>query len=372
MAWMFTPAAGTRIEHALRASPVRVYVAAVPFNTGQDSPDYASYYLDQLYRRMHKPGVYLAVGPSGFIYDAEYLVPQDINLPVSVESGPYTDVEPAQIAASTPGRILTLLHLITTSPADPQQAVIPTPYYTPDESGSGSAGSSTPSVTPLVTAGVLAFLFLGPLLALAGFGVARAGRGLAAGRRGWGDAGDPGIPAGHMPASPSTGWLRRHAAGELAALGRMIAAGSAANPGWQRACDDYDAGLLALNSSPRQIDLAGAIVQARDGRLALHWQTAQPPPCLVNPLHGRAVRLAPERVRIMPGLAALHELPVCARCARAARRGRPAGLGRRLLRVEQDGRRTVYLAFDSVWRDKTFGASGPGLPQAILEHLDVS
>lgn len=373
MAWMFTPAAEEQIKRVLRASPVRVFVVAVPFDIDDDMSDYASYYLDQLYRRMHQAGVYLAVGPSGFISDAEYLVPRDINLPVSVEIESATTLEPAQIAASTPGRILTLLHLIATAPADPQQAVSPTPFYTPSESGGGSAGGNSPAITPVAVAGVLAFLFLGPLLALAGYGAARAGRGLVANQRGWGDAGAPGVPAGHMPASPSTEWLRRHASGELAALSRMIAAGSEVNPGWQRACDDYDAGMLALNSRAGQIDLVGSIVLARDGRLALDRQTGQPPPpCLVNPLHGRSVRLAPERARDLPGLAALHEVPMCVRCARDARRGRRARLGWRLLRVEHDGKRTGYLAFDSVWRDKMFGASGPGLPQAVREHLGVS
>jgi hypothetical protein len=370
MTWMFTPAAEGQIKRALRASPVRVFVVAVPFDIDDDMPDYAGYYLDRLYRRMHQAGVYLAVGPSGFITDAEYLVPRDINLPVSVEIESATTLEPAQIAADTPGRILTLLQLIATAPADPQQAVSPTPYYTP----SGSGGGSSSAVTPVAVAGVLAFLFLGPLLALAGYGIARAGRGLVANRRGWGDADAPGVPAGHMPASPSTQWLRRHASGELAALGRMIAAGSDVNPGWQRACDDYDAGMLAVNSGAGQIDLVGSIVLARDGRLALDRKTAQPPPpCLVNPLHGRSVRRVTERARDVPRPAAApQEVPMCARCARDARRGRPATLGWRLLRVEHDGKRMGYLAFDSVWRDKRFGASSPGLPQAVREHLGVS
>lgn len=258
MAWLFTPGDETKIERALRASPVRAYLAVVPLSTDDDDALAASYYLDQLYRRMHRPGVYLAVGPSGSIYDAEYLVPRDITLPASVEEESVFD-SPGPIASNAPGRILTVLHLIATAPADPQQAVSPTPLYTPGEfSDTGSSSGSPSAAGPIATAGIVSFLFGGPLLALAGFG------------------------------------LVRHARGELAALGRLIAAGNDMNPGWSRACDDYDAGMLVLTPTAEPIDLAAAIVLARDGRLALAWETAAPPPlCLVNPLHGRSVSVLP-------------------------------------------------------------------------------
>jgi hypothetical protein len=381
MAWMFPAAAEKQIRHALRASPVRAFVAAVPFDIDDSNADYVSYYLDQLYRATHRAGVYLAVGPDGFIYDAEYLVPRDVNLPISVESESATALQPAQIAANTPQRLLTLVHLIATATADPQQAVSPTPYYTPTPASSGSLTSGSSDTAAVVGAATLAFVFAGPLLALAGFGAAGTGRRLLAGRRGWGDNGDPGRPADHMPASPSTEWLRRHAIGELAELGRMIGAPADANPGWQRACDDYDAGKLALTSTSEgreQIDLVGAIVLARDGRLALRWRTAKPPPpCLVNPLHGRSVRVVSreawrEAEWTAPEWVAPHQVPMCARCARNIRRTRGAGPGTHLLRVEHHGKRLKYFGFTSVWRDRMFGAFGPGLPQAIRERLGVS
>jgi hypothetical protein len=378
MAWLFTPGAQAKIVRALQASPVRVFLAALPLNT-DDALD-APYFLDQLYRRMHRPGVYLAVDPGGNIYDAEYLVPRDIMLPLSVEEE--SSFDPGPIAANTPGRILSLLHLIATSPADPQQAISPTPLDTPSEpgTGGGSGDSGSPSAAAqIATAGIVSFLFAGPLLALAGFGIAAGGRRYTADRRGWGDAGDPGLPAGHMPRSPSAGWLRRHARGELAALGRLIAAGEDTNPGWQRACDGYDAGMLVLTPAAEQVDLAGAIVLARDGRLALAWHTAAPPrPCLVNPLHGRGVSDLPADNaigRLLAGKAG-RKVPVCARCARVARqarrRGNQAAVAARLLRVEHEGKRVPYFQFRNVWWDAWSGSSRRSLPQAIRERLGVS
>lgn len=388
MAWMFTPSAQSQIESALKASPVRVFLAAVPFGPDDDNVDYADYFLDQLYRRMHLAGVYLAVGPSGIVYDTEYLVPRDVTLPLSVEFGPDSDVEPSQIAADTPGRILRLLNVIATSPADPGAATAPPPVPAPSPLGAGPGGApgsgSQPSAAgDLAWAGVLALVFLGPLLALSGFAVSGAGRRIAAGRRGWGDRGDPGIPAGRMPASPSTAWLLRHARGELDELERLIAPAGSQNQGWQRACDGYDAGRLSLNSGPEQIDLVGAIVLAREGRLALRWNTAEPPPpCVVNPLHGRSVRTIAADGRVAKRALAqlvrrtrLSEVPLCAGCSRRAARGQLADLARLAegqLQVEHDGQRTPYFSFDSVWRDAAFGASGAGLPKAVREHLGVT
>jgi hypothetical protein len=373
MAWMFPAAAQRQVLRAIRTSPVHVFVVAVPFDIDDDMPDYAGYYLDQLYRQTHQSGVYLSVGPSGFITDAEYEIPRDIALPESVEIEQADSQQQGQIAANTPGRILSLIHAIATSTPDAGAAGSPTPFYTPTAAASGfTLASGGPSAAAPIAAGIAAFVLAGPLLALTGFGITRAGRGLAADRRGWGDAGDPGTPAGHMPTSPDAGWLRRHADGELAALARVIAAGSDASPGWQRACEDYDAGMLARNSRAEPIDLVGAIVLARDGRLALAWGTAQPPPpCLVNPLHGRSVVTLPPRAWTLPGQSRL-EVPVCARCARDFRRPRSPDPGSRLLKVEHNGARTYYLGFGSVWRDRLFGASGAGLPQAIREHLGVS
>lgn len=379
MAWLFTPSSKRQVKHALLTSPVRVFLVAAPFNIEGDNSDYADYFLDQVYRRTHRPGVYFAVGPSGLIYDVEYLVPRFISLPTAVEFADTLPVDPPQVVAGNmQKRIQTLLQAIAASPPDAEDASSPTPQYTPDSSQPSGTGNSS-DAGEIVVVAIAAFAFLGPPLALAGYGATGATRRFAAGRRGWGDAGDPGTPAAHIPASPSTEWLRRHARGELNALNGLIAAGSDTNPGWQRACDDYDAGMLVLNSDPGQIDLAGAIVLARDGRLALAWRTAEPPaPCLVNPLHGRSVSTIPrdasrpEPVVELFRWAKLRQLPLCERCASAAGRARwPALLARRLL-VEQGGTRRPYFEFDSVWRDGAFGASGTDLPQAVRERLGVS
>lgn len=392
MAWMFTPSAQNQISTALRASPVRVFLAAVPFGPDNDGAEYAGYFLDQLHRRIDVAGVYLAVGPLGVVYDAEYQVPRDISLPLSVEFGPVSDVEPAQIAANTPGRILSLLRLIATAPPDPRAATVPPPAPAPSplsyagpgalpQSGSGSSAGQ------IAVAAVLSLILLGPLLALAGLAAVGAGRRLTAGRRGWGDNGDPGLPVGRMPAAPSTGWLLRHARGELGQLERLIGPGGDVNPGWQRACDDYDVGKLSLTSDPEQIDLVGAIVLAREGRLALTAQTGHPPaPCVVNPLHGRSAgtieashHAALRSLRELTRKTGLDAVPLCAACYRRAERGRLVDLARlaaQQLQVEHAGQRTFYYTFDSVWRDAAFGASGdgsgPGLPQAVRGHLGVS
>jgi hypothetical protein len=387
MAWMFTSSQQSQIETALRASPVRVFLAAVPFGPDNDGDDYAGYFLEQLYRRIRVAGVYLAVGPSGTIYDAEYRVPRDIEIPFSVEFAPISDVEPAQRAGDTPGRILRELHVIATAPADRAAATLPPPApnplstASPADSGSGSQSSGAGGV---VATAILSLVLLGPLLALAGYAATGAGRRLIASRRGWGDDGDPGRPVGRMPSAPSTSWLLRRARGELDLLERLIGPGGNANPGWQRACDDYDVGRLSLTSDPDQIDLVGAIVLARDGRLAIAWQTDQPPPpCVSNPLHGRSVGSIESDDRAARALGQLArrtrlgKLPLCARCSRRAARGRPVDKARLTvgqLRVMHDGQRTQYYTFDSVWRDAAFGASrsGAGLPQAVREHLGVS
>jgi hypothetical protein len=380
MAWLLTTVDETKIERALRASPVRVFLAVVPLNPDDDDALSASYFLDQLFRRMHRPGVYLAVGPSGNIYDAEYLVPRDITLG-SVEEESVFD-SPGAIASNTPGRILAVLHLIAASPADPQQAISPTPLYTPGEFDNSGGSSGSPSAAgQIAAAGIASFLFAGPLLTLTGFGLVAGARRYAANRRGWGDAGDPGLPAGRMPRSPSSSWLRRHAQGELAALGQLIATGNDTNPGWSRACDDYDAGKLVLTPTAEQVDLVGAIVLARDGRLAVAWKTAAPPPpCLVNPLHGRSVGDLPggNALGLLSGRIPGRGIPVCSRCARAARRGRVPRLGNmatpaaRLLLVKHEGKRMPYFAFRNLWWDAWSGSSGRSLPQAIRERLGVS
>lgn len=398
MAWMFTPKDEKRITAALRASPVPVFVVAAPFSTDEDSSDYASYFTGQLYGRTHRAGVYLTVGPSGDISDNEYRVPRSIDLPLEAELEPVSKLEPAQIAASVPGRVLELIAAAAKSPPDPKAAGLPQPQYSPGEFAGGriaddnavaSRETQSTAAADLTGGGVAGLVLLGPLLALLGFAATGAGRRLVAARRGWGDADDPGIPVGRMPAAPSAGWLRRHARGELAELSRLIDAGSDANPGWERALDDYDAGKLVsgdvvgTGSGPDPVDLVGAIVLARDGRMALERQlAAPPPPCLVNPLHGRATTVLRRDVldaetaldnllRRVPG----GQVPVCDGCRRAASTRRYGGrgtLGARVLRVPHHGQLMKYVDFGSVWRDRMFGASGPGLPQAVREHLGVS
>jgi hypothetical protein len=369
MTWLLPPAAQRRIEHALRAEPVRVFVVAVPLNVEQDPNYYAYEFIDLLYRQTHLAGVYLVISPSGFIYDAEYLVPLSINSPWNEDPpGPALGL----IAATMPVRILNLLNDIATSPRDPRQAVSPTPAYLPY---TAPAPGYDPPLVYFIMGVILGLLFAGPLLALASFRAFRAGRALVAGRRGSGDAGYPGIPAGRMPTSPSARWLRRHAAAELAALWRRMSASSADNPGWRRACDNYDvAMLLRTDAAAEQIDLAGAIVLAREGRLALEWRTAQPPPsCQVNPLHGRSMTSTSVPARLVPGLRTT--LPMCARCARRL----PSRWRVRIdptLRVKHGGERVRYTSFNSIWVDTAFGAVSAhqdiSLPQAIREHLGVS
>lgn len=413
MAWMFTPAQVKQITTALRKSPVATYVIAVPLDIDEDESDYQSYFLDQLYARTHRNGAYLIVGPSGEILDAEYQVPRDISLPIDTELGPASMTTPAQIAASTPARIMSLVTDIATSPPDPQGAGMPVPEYSPGEFPNGVPTpdlppvltAPSPSYAPVIAGGITGLVAIGPLLTLLGLSGVRAGRRSRASRRGWGDSyGDPGTPVERMPASPHYQWLLHHARGECAELGRLIADGGDGNPGWSRACDDYDAAMLIVGGGGQedvrqtgarmdQIDLVGAIVLARDGRMALrHGTDEPPPPCLVNPLHGAAVTGLPADVSFRtPVLQDLHraalsrEFPLCQRCAKLAadarlksRGGLSSGrvpgqqLRARVLRVEFDGKRQRYDEFGSVWREHGFGADGPGLPQTVREHLNVS
>ena len=129
MTWLFTAAQVKQITATLEASPVPIYVIAVPFDDDEDFPDYESYFLDQLYGCTHRNGTFLIIGPSGDIFDAEYQVPRDISLPIATELGPDSAVTPALIAASTPGRLLSLIKLVDASAVDSQAAGRPAPEY---------------------------------------------------------------------------------------------------------------------------------------------------------------------------------------------------------------------------------------------------
>jgi hypothetical protein len=404
MAWMFTTAQAKQVTATLKASPTPAYVVAVPLSIDEDSIDYESYFLDQLHGRVRRDGTYLIVGPSGRIFDAEYQVPRDISLPQDTEFGPLTMTAPAQIAASTPGRLLSLVKLVDASPADPQAAGVPAPEYSAGEFPGGQplpdlpAALSEPAASPapVITGGILGFVIGGPLLVLFGLSGARRGRRGLARRRGWGDIRrDPGRPAERMPAAPHDEWLLRHALGELAELGRLIAASHEGAAGWARGSEDHAVGLLAAaaretGGGPAQIHLAGAIAPARDGRMALTWGIDQPPPpCLVNPLHGTAdAEIAADYAGRTPVLRDLYQVqrglpvPVCGRCAELARAARLKALGgltaggapgeqlrNRVLRVSHNGKRVPYSDFPSVWRDQSFGAAGPDLPLKARQHL---
>jgi len=141
---------------------------------------------------------------------------------------------------------------------------------------------------------------------------------------------------------------------------------------------------------PAQIHLAGAIVLARDGRMALTWGIDQPPPpCLVNPLHGTAdTEIPADQAGRTPVLEDLYQVkrgrpvPVCGRCAELAAAARLKTFGGitsggvpgqqlrdRVLRVSHLGKRLPYSDFPSVWRDQSFGAAGQDLPRKAREHL---
>ena len=407
MAWLFTPAQVKQLTAALTASPTPVYVVAVPLSLDEDYADYESYFLDQLHERTRRDGTYLIVGPAGSVFDAEYQVPRDISLPFATEDGPAAMTTPAQVAASTPGRLLSLVKLVEASPPDPQAAGTPIPEYSAGQFPRGqplpllpaSLSGPASSSAPVITGGVLGFALIGPLLTLFGLGGIRAGRRGLANRRGWGDSyGDPGKPVEPMPAAPGDEWLLRHARGELAELARMIGASLDGAAGWARGSDDYAAGTLAAASQEAgaglaQIDLVGAIVLARDGRMALKWGFDQPPPpCLVNPLHGTAdTEVSPDEVLRTPLLRDLrhmrqgHPVPLCRRCAELAAEARLKARGGitsggvpgqrlrdRVLRVTQGGIRQRYYEFASVWRNQSFGAAGPRLPQAVSKHFGAS
>ena len=404
MAWMFTAAQVRQINAALKASATPVYVIAVPLSIDEDASDYESYFLGQLHDRVQRDGTYLIIGPSGGIFDAEYQVPRDISLPLNTEFGPVSMTTPAQVAASAPGRLLSLIKLVDASPPDPQAAGVPTPEYTAGEFPDGQPLPLLPAVlsvpaaspAPIIAGGILGFLLGGPLLTFFGLGAVQGGRRRLARRRGWGDTRrDPGKPVEPMPAAPHDEWLLRHAHGELAELGRLIAASHDGAAGWARGCDDHAVGMLAAAARetggvPAQIHLAGAIVLARDGRMALTWGIDQPPPpCLVNPLHGTAdTEIPADQAGRTPVLEDLYQVkrgrpvPVCGRCAELAAAARLKTFGGitsggvpgqqlrdRVLRVSHLGKRLPYSDFPSVWRDQSFGAAGQDLPRKAREHL---
>jgi hypothetical protein len=170
------------------------------------------------------------------------------------------------------------------------------------------------------------------------------------------------------PAEPTERWLRRRSARQLRALADALQQPAAEdNPGHRRAADAYDAACLLSDRPQELLDLVASIVLARDGLMAIIGTTATPPPpCYLNPLHGRSRRTMPW---VSASIWCPHRIvPACLRCA-----SRWAALDTQVLRSpDAAGRPLPYFQIQGYWARTGFGAFEPDLPQRVLERLKVN
>ncbi|MGH3242479.1 MAG: hypothetical protein ACRDNL_19035, partial [Spirillospora sp.] len=320
-------------------------------------------FLFALHDRSRRDGLYLMVDSYGRLESEAFRVPRDYDFSSLDKDAPGA-ARPAGGERPFEGlaeRIAARLDGYAAAP--PASPTMPRLYSSPDPFGEENRlRPSEPEVAgPLLTGLLLA----GPISAVVLYG---AGLGVLALRR-RGRSG-PSTVERHprAPRRPGMRWLRHHAAKELERL-RALLGTAEAERGRPYAVSAFDAAQIlyddAKDDEERAIDLVGAIVLARQGRLALVRNVAAPPvPCLVNPLHGEST--GRKYVPKLEGDGRLpRPCPLCAACQVAERRG---GLrGDDLMEI--GGR--PHTAIPGVWRDTAWGAKGKNFLPRVMRYLGV-
>ncbi|MEU8125555.1 hypothetical protein AB0C21_43205 [Spirillospora sp. NPDC049024] len=345
------------------------YVVVIPNPSESEAQGRDDAFLFMLHERSRRDGLYVMADAHGQLESEAFNVPRRGPSTLDEEPGDTVPRDHERPFAGLADRIARRLDGYAAAPS--ASPTLPTLYSSPDPFGQENALTpaepeiKAPLLTGLLLAGpagaaVLYWLGLG-VLALRRGGRSRSPVRRKAGRR---------APA---RTEPSARWLRRHGARDLGALRRLLTT-TGADRGRPYAVSAYDAAQIlyddAKDDESKAIDLVGAIVLARQGRVALTRDAeSPPPPCLVNPLHGGSVvRRRVPKLDTRDG-ALPKQLPLCEDCGRLAERG---GLDeRRLLRIPgPDGRRPHTLV-PGVWRDTAWGARGKTFLPRVMRYLGV-
>ncbi|HEY8481516.1 MAG TPA: hypothetical protein VIL71_16960 [Spirillospora sp.] len=358
------------IGEAARRLGVPVYVVVVPNPTESESQGLDEAFLYALHERSGRDGLYLMANAYGNLESEGFRVPRryrylfldDEGTPAPGSWRPANRDRPFDDLAK---RIIERMNNYVTAPS--ASPTTPTLYSSPDPFGEEhTLKKAEPEISSRFATG---FLAVGPITAVllygagVGVGALRKRRGKSALLR----------RLGHRASwtSPSVGRLRRQAAREVEALRGSLAA-TEAEQGRSYAVAAYDAAQIlyddAKEDDDRAIDLVGAIVLARQGRVALSRDVARPPaPCAVNPLHGTSA--GHRRLTKISHWSLPKPSPVCAACARADRQGRLTE--RHLLRVPGPGGRRPHTEIDGVWRETAWGAKGKNFLPRVMRYLGV-
>ncbi|SFP99370.1 hypothetical protein K8Z49_07480 [Actinomadura madurae] len=342
-----------------------VYVVVIPNPSESESQGRDRAFLHMLHDRSGRDGLYLMVNGRGYLESVAFRVPR--RLPYSSldedDPGGYEPADPERPFTGLADRISQRLDgyatAPTASPETPELYSTPDPFGKENELTPADPEIQAPLLTGLLLAGpagaaVLYWLGIG-VLALLG----RRREGTEVRRRSWASR------------TPSMRRLRREAAKEVARLNRLLAATDEGR-GRRYAVSAYDAAQIlyddAKDDQDKAIDLVGAIVLARQGRLALDRDLASPPsPCLVNPLHGESALR--KRVRKLEEHGLPRECPLCRNCHEFDKR---YGLGEQhLLKIPgPDGRRPHTLV-PGVWQDTAWGSRGKNFLPRVMRYLGV-
>ncbi|MFI0368732.1 hypothetical protein ACH35V_12680 [Actinomadura sp. 1N219] len=357
-----------RVRQAVRRTAKQlgtpVYVVVIPNPPDSESQGRNDAFLFALHDRSRRDGLYLMVDTHGGLDSEAFQVPRDYDYS-SLDDDEPGSWRPADSDRPFEGLVERLVQRMNgyaaappASPSTPRLYSSPDPFGEENKLRPRDAEVKSPLLTGLLLVGPIS----AALLYWAGIGV------LALVRRGRSPGPDDVVKHPRAPRKPSMRWLRRNAAEEVGRL-RDLLATAEAERGRLFAVSAYDAAQIlyddAKDDEERAIDLVGAIVLARQGRIALTRNVALPPaPCLVNPLHGESTGRA--YVPKLDGDGVLPKpCPLCGACQETERR---TGLRRHHL-MEIGGR--PHTAVRGVWRDTAWGADRKKFLPRVMRYLGV-
>ncbi|GGQ35186.1 hypothetical protein BKA00_002216 [Actinomadura coerulea] len=368
-----------RLRAALTAAAKRLgtpaYVVVIPNPSQSESQGRDDAFLFMLHERSRRDGLYVMADGHGNLESEAFNVPRRGRSPwdeLDEEDAPGA-ARPADSERPFDGLADRIVRRLDGYAAAPSASpTMPRLYSSPDPFGQET--TLTPAEPEIKAPLLTGLLLAGPAAAAVLYWL---GLGVLALRRGRTSRSPEPRQArvyARARTRPSMRWLRRHAAKELEALRRLLAA-AGGERGRDYAVSAYDAAQIlyddAKDDESKAIDLVGAIVLARQGQIALVRDVASPPaPCLVNPLHGNSV--VRKRVRKLEkehGGALPRQCPLCVTCRDLD--GRHALDERRLLRIPgPDGHRPHTLVA-GVWRETAWGAHGKTFLPRVMRYLGV-
>ncbi|SNS69789.1 hypothetical protein SAMN05443665_10089 [Actinomadura meyerae] len=363
MAAALDEAGRARVRGAMRSAAdalgAPVYVVVIPNKAESETQGRDDAFLHAIHDRLRRDGLYILVGTSAWFEEEAFGVPR--RLYAIDDDRAQSPANPDNKFADLADRLAVRLRIIQAAPSSTPRT--PRLYTSPDPFGQEhTVRTVEPETKPPFLTGLL---LVGPVAALVLYG---AGAGAAAYRRHRRTPRAPAVESyANAPAEPSVKWLRRTGLKELDRLRDALATAEDDDPGREYAVSAYDVAQIlhddAAEDPDRALDLAGAIVLARQGRAALtRRMAAAPPPCFVNPLHGPSA----QRRKVQLGGGATRRRPVCTACGAK----NPSALRDRTLKVPGPNGPRPHHTVPGVWKDTGFGADGNLIPR-IQEYLGV-